>query len=155
MCDGTGEASARTHPHENVKLFARSSVGDDHAYKHRSLNELNGWRRGWDSECFPVLKAKNLAETSILHIRQIRTKAEIETRIEHAELKRFSPGPQLKQDGPAVDDKALTARGETVRGWVSSLPRWAANPKRAGGLRHGRWACRLTLQAPAGPAAVL
>ena len=37
-----------------------------------------------DSDCFHVLIAKNLADPPFLSIRQIRTKAEIETRIAHA-----------------------------------------------------------------------
>ena len=44
-----------------------------------------GIRRGWDSNHCRLLKTKNLTEFSFLTIRQIRTKALIETRIEHAE----------------------------------------------------------------------
>ena len=41
-------------------------------------------RRGWDSKHCPLLKTKNLTDYRFLTIRQIRTKAWVETRIEHA-----------------------------------------------------------------------
>ena len=44
-----------------------------------------GWRRGWDSHHCRVLQTKNLRDLRFLTIRQIRTKALVETRIEHAE----------------------------------------------------------------------
>ena len=49
------------------------------------------WRRGWDSHHCCVLRTKNLTYFSFLTIRQIRTKALVETRIEHADL---APGPE-------------------------------------------------------------
>ena len=68
----------------DVKFFARTAVSAAHAHNPSCLNDFNGWRRGWDSNCFRVLIAKNLADLLFLQFRQIRTKAEIETRIEHA-----------------------------------------------------------------------
>ena len=44
-----------------------------------------GWRRGWDSNPCGLLKTKNLTVSGFLTIRQIRTKAWVETRIEHAD----------------------------------------------------------------------
>jgi hypothetical protein len=41
------------------------------------------WRRGWDSDHCWLLKTKNLTELGFRTIREIRTKALIETRIEH------------------------------------------------------------------------
>ena len=41
------------------------------------------WRRGWDSDLWVVLILKNLADLAILWIRQIRSNAWVETRIEH------------------------------------------------------------------------
>ena len=43
-----------------------------------------GWRRGWDSKLVGVLKAKNFEPFRDLTIRQIRLKAGVGTRIEHA-----------------------------------------------------------------------
>ena len=68
----------------DVKFFARTAVRGADDYKPCWLKDFNGWRRGWDSNCFRVLIAKNLADLLFLQFRQIRTKAEIETRIEHA-----------------------------------------------------------------------
>ena len=45
-----------------------------------------GFRRGWDSHHCWVLKTKNLQDCGFLTIRQIRTKALVETRIEHADV---------------------------------------------------------------------
>ena len=55
------------------------------------------WRRGWDSDLWVVLILKNLADLAILWIRQIRSNAWVETRIEHAareveELQRLDSG---------------------------------------------------------------
>jgi hypothetical protein len=44
------------------------------------------WRRGWDSNRCRLLKTKNFREFGFRTIRAIRTKALVETRIEHAEL---------------------------------------------------------------------
>ena len=44
------------------------------------------WGRGWDSDHCRSLKAKNLTGFAFLTSRQIRTKAPVETRIEHADL---------------------------------------------------------------------
>jgi hypothetical protein len=41
-------------------------------------------RRGWDSHPDGVLKTKNLSHSRFLVIRQIRSKTEIDARIEHA-----------------------------------------------------------------------
>jgi hypothetical protein len=46
-----------------------------------------GWRRGWDSHHCRLLKTKNLRDSRFLTIRWIRTKALVETRVEHAELR--------------------------------------------------------------------
>ena len=43
------------------------------------------WRRGWDSNQRWLLKTKNLQAFGFLTIRSIRTKAVVETRIEHAD----------------------------------------------------------------------
>ena len=43
------------------------------------------WRRGWDSHPCRVVKTKNLTDFAFLTIRQIRSKTEVETRIEHAD----------------------------------------------------------------------
>ena len=48
------------------------------------LMETGNWRRGWDSDLWLVLILKNLADLAILWIRQIRSNAWVETRIEHA-----------------------------------------------------------------------
>ena len=47
---------------------------------------MESWRRGWDSHHCRLLKTKKLPDFSFRTIRQIRTKAGVEPRIEHAEL---------------------------------------------------------------------
>jgi len=43
------------------------------------------WRRGWDSHHCRLLQTKNLTDSCFLTIRLIRTKAPVETRVEHVE----------------------------------------------------------------------
>ena len=50
------------------------------------FTELKWWRRGWDSDHCWLLKTKNLTEFRFFTIRQIRTKALVETRLEHVAL---------------------------------------------------------------------
>lgn len=45
------------------------------------------WRRGWDSDYCRLLKTSNLREFPFRTIREIRTKARVETRIEHAKAR--------------------------------------------------------------------
>ena len=52
-------------------------------YKFFGMNYLE-WRRGWDSHHCRLLKTKNLRDSDFLTILKIRTKALVETRIEHA-----------------------------------------------------------------------
>jgi hypothetical protein len=58
-----------------------------------------GWRRGWDSHHCWMLKAKNLTGFHFRVIRQIRTKAAVETRIEHAD---WGPIPKSSTEWPPV-----------------------------------------------------
>jgi hypothetical protein len=51
----------------------------------RRFSFYENWRRGWDSHHCCVLKTKNLTVVSFLTIRQIRSKAQLETHIEHVE----------------------------------------------------------------------
>src|SRR5262245_15885071 len=59
-----------------------------------------GWRRGWDSHHCWLLKTKNLSHVRFRQIRQIRSKAKVETRIEHAE-NRVSTGMRPESTGSA------------------------------------------------------
>ena len=85
-------ASARpplAHPSRVARLPGRGSP-----------EASEGWRRGWDSHHCRLLKTKNLRALGFLRIRQIRTKTEVETRIEH--VRRSEPLPMQDDFGILV-----------------------------------------------------
>jgi hypothetical protein len=85
---------ARCAGREDANLAMRPNISDTDPKQffsrrprlRRKLEEL-GWRRGWDSHHCWLLQTQSLTDSRFLTIRSIRTKALVETRIEHAELR--------------------------------------------------------------------
>ena len=67
-----------------IENWQRETVSRNNQRKFERNLAKTVWRRGWDSHHRRLLKTKNLTDSDFLTILKIRTKALVETRIEHA-----------------------------------------------------------------------
>jgi hypothetical protein len=82
-----------------------ASVGTSSARVSAIARVSEGWRRGWDSNHRCLLKTNNLTGFDFLTIRRIRTKTEVETRIEHAAASKGSTFTgRVQRDGGSYGD---------------------------------------------------